>query len=211
MYTFLIFNNGREVENLDAGTYATESEAMEAGNSALDDLCPPGSPMRCRYYVGTRTAEKPSGAPGFGADRRSTDDGTNDTLDADWRDELPQERRGFTVRADVHSDDFRQRCDFDAAPWLEKASDEEIVKLAGCDWGGDYPADAVAYGLEATSQGISDVLKYCCDAHKYGITMGFEVQVHSDDALAWLGEHRPHILDILDVLADEPTEAPTQD
>lgn len=56
MFTFAIFNNGREVDNLDAGTYPTEALARDAGLVALDDLCPIGSPNRVTYRVGTRRA-----------------------------------------------------------------------------------------------------------------------------------------------------------
>lgn len=50
-YTYAIFSNGREVENLEAGVFATAEEAEAAGNAALDDLCPQGSPYRAYYRV----------------------------------------------------------------------------------------------------------------------------------------------------------------
>lgn len=50
-WTYRITNNGREVENLDAGTYATEAEARQAGEAALDDCCPPGSKNRSAYRL----------------------------------------------------------------------------------------------------------------------------------------------------------------
>ena len=49
MFTWIILHNGREVENLSAGKYATEAEADHAGLVVLDDLCPLASPNR-RYY-----------------------------------------------------------------------------------------------------------------------------------------------------------------
>lgn len=51
MYTYVIFNNGREVENIDAGEYETRQEAEAAGLEALDYLCPKGSPNRRFYRV----------------------------------------------------------------------------------------------------------------------------------------------------------------
>ena len=53
MFTFAIFSNGREGDNTDAGTYATEAEAQAAGEAALDLCCPAGSPNRryCRVEV----------------------------------------------------------------------------------------------------------------------------------------------------------------
>lgn len=48
-FTFTLTNNGREIENVAAGDYATEAEAEAAGTAALDDYCPAGSANR-RYY-----------------------------------------------------------------------------------------------------------------------------------------------------------------
>lgn len=52
-YTFRITNNGREVENLGEKDYAfdREQDAIDLGESLLDDLCPPHSPNRKSYRV----------------------------------------------------------------------------------------------------------------------------------------------------------------
>lgn len=59
-YTFVIFNNGREVENLDAGTFATHEEALAAAEAALDDVCPKGSNMRRFYRAEVRSVYEES-------------------------------------------------------------------------------------------------------------------------------------------------------
>lgn len=79
MFTFAIFNNGREVDNLDAGTYPTEALARDAALVALDDLCPVGSPNRGTYRVEARAAARMSenmDKPGFAftVDRYEPDD-----------------------------------------------------------------------------------------------------------------------------------------
>lgn len=57
MWTYLIYNNGTEVENLTPGTFATEAEAMQAAESEIDDLCPPLSPNRKYYRAVTTLAD----------------------------------------------------------------------------------------------------------------------------------------------------------
>jgi len=53
MFTFVLFDNGREIENVGAGTYASEVEAQVAGEAALDDYCPRGSAHRSFYRAET--------------------------------------------------------------------------------------------------------------------------------------------------------------
>lgn len=49
------------------------------------------------------------------------------------------------VRAHAHIDDGARTVSFDAVPWFAQVTDEQIRALEGCDWHGDYPADAVAW------------------------------------------------------------------
>lgn len=56
MWTFALIDNGREIDNTDAGTYDTEEAAQKAGEQALDDVCPKGSPHRRFYRVEVRRA-----------------------------------------------------------------------------------------------------------------------------------------------------------
>jgi hypothetical protein len=97
---------------------------------------------------------------------------------------------GFIVPAEVHSDDYEQETKFDALPWFQQASDEEIVALAKCEWGGDYPADAVAQHLSDSDPEIQTVLEWAEDHD--GI--GFECHVEEAAARKWIAENKPHLL-----------------
>jgi hypothetical protein len=50
-WSYRIFNNGAEVENLDATLHETEDGALRAAKNNLDDLCPERSPNRRFYRV----------------------------------------------------------------------------------------------------------------------------------------------------------------
>ena len=52
-YTYALFNNGREIDDVEAGEFSSEAEATEAARAALDDMCPPKSEHRrfWRYEV----------------------------------------------------------------------------------------------------------------------------------------------------------------
>ena len=48
-WSYLIFNSGREVEDLLPSLHETEAGAKRAAEGEIDDLCPPHSPNR-RFY-----------------------------------------------------------------------------------------------------------------------------------------------------------------
>ena len=95
--------------------------------------------------------------------------------------------------AECHSDDRNVEVQFDAAPWFEQASKDDVMELASCGWGGDYPADDVAVHMADSVTRIADMFQYleiiahdrskkdCC---------GFECHVERDDALIWLKKNR---------------------
>lgn len=102
------------------------------------------------------------------------------------------------IQAEAHSDDRVFEVPFDAAPWFETASDEDVTELAACGWGGDYPADKVA--TEMLDDGIGDdteelghMFAYINAKNKVRVTVGFEVSVSEEDAMRWLDEHRPEL------------------
>ena len=104
------------------------------------------------------------------------------------------------VPAEVHSDDHRLNARFNAADFLESATDKELLALAGCGWRNDYPADAVAQHFAASHSEIALVLNYVCATRN----MGFECSVDQTAALAWLAAYRPDIMPKLqDQLAAE--------
>ena len=99
------------------------------------------------------------------------------------------------VTAECHSDDRVFECNFDAIPWLKKATAKDIIALAQCGWGGDYPADEVAMYMAGIESDIAFMFKYiekknngCNRDH-----IGFECYVDSAPAFTWLKKNRPNI------------------
>jgi hypothetical protein len=100
-----------------------------------------------------------------------------------------------TVSARTHSDDYIFDIPFDATPWFEQASDEDILELAHCEFGGDSPSDAVALFFEDSNDDISGMMNYV-HAHNKSETVehiGFECYVDEAEAMAWLDENRPYL------------------
>jgi len=96
------------------------------------------------------------------------------------------------IRAEVHSDDYAATAKFDATPWFEKATAEEIEQLAKCDYGGDYAADAVAEWSARLFDEVAEVFRYDELAR-----VGFECHVNHDDAEAWIAANRPHLAETI--------------
>ncbi len=102
------------------------------------------------------------------------------------------------IRAEVHTDDWAREVTFDASLWFHQAAPQEIRDLAGCDWGGDYPADAVALWFERRDPEVEDLFEYLRNAREAldaagADGIGFECHVDEGDALAWLRQHRPDV------------------
>lgn len=96
------------------------------------------------------------------------------------------------IKAECHSDDRCVEVTFDATPWFEKATNDEIIELAGCGWGGDYPADEVAEHMACHVDSIADMFIYIRNRNKIE-TIGFECHVDEEDAMNWLAIHRPEL------------------
>lgn len=90
--------------------------------------------------------------------------------------------------AEAHSDDHASEVVFDATPWFEQASDEEIAALRACGWGGDYPADNVAIFMADHNEELARMFAYVEAAHNVK-DIGFECHVVEKDVILWL-EHR---------------------
>ena len=109
----------------------------------------------------------------------------------------------FAVPAECHSDDHACEVAFDAAPWLKRATTKQIVNLAECGWGGDYPADQVAIDMAGKVEAIQDMFKYMEARNKVNKEhMGFECNVQEDEAIAWLHANRPRVFAKLPKLED---------
>lgn len=101
----------------------------------------------------------------------------------------------FPVGAEVKSDDGTKHVAFDATPWFVQASDDDLLKLAASNWGGDYAADSVAEHLESEAgyDEVSDALEYCRKITQAGGTCGFEVHVDAAKAREWVKTYRPDV------------------
>jgi hypothetical protein len=117
-------------------------------------------------------------------------DALYEVLDADPLP-TPTDAAAGRIRASLRIDDVdlcRLDVDFDAAPWFGVATDEQVQTLANCGWGGDYPADDVAGWMRRANREV-DALFVLIEARG----AGYECHVDADDAIAWLGAHRPHL------------------
>ena len=85
------------------------------------------------------------------------------------------------VTASAYDDEhYHEVPEFDCTPWFEQAADEDIVALADCGWGGDYPADQVAEYFEYNNHYPEIVALF-----QYKRS-GFECHVNETEAVAWL-------------------------
>lgn len=90
------------------------------------------------------------------------------------------------IHAECHSDDYVVEVKFDATLWLETASGREIKALRECDWGGDYPADAVAQFMACYDPNVKRLFDYLGIIAGRKEAAGFECHVDRQDAIAWL-------------------------
>lgn len=99
----------------------------------------------------------------------------------------------FAVEAECHSDDRVMQVQFDAAPWLAKASCDDIVKLVACEWKNDYPADEVAIWTAADNEDVAKMFSYLEMLGNANRTMGFECSVNGKQAMKWIKKNRQDI------------------
>lgn len=103
------------------------------------------------------------------------------------------------VMAQIYSDDRLVNLDWDIVPWLKTASKSALIALANSGWENDYPADAVALGMEDSVPDIAALLAYCRKSQSKRDSIGFEVSVDDCAALNWLRLNRPDVYeDVLD-------------
>ena len=109
-----------------------------------------------------------------------------------------EEPRAVGIPAETHSDDRVFEVSFDAAPWFKSATDEEILKLANCGFGGDYPADEVSLFMAGINQEVKEMHNYVCRLQNTRRDCGFECHVNRAAAMMWIGKHRPALLEKID-------------
>jgi hypothetical protein len=108
------------------------------------------------------------------------------------------------IRAECHTDNYAYAEKFDAEPFFRSASPEEIIALAACEWGGDYPADQVAWFFDAKPgyENITGLFEYIENTKS-----GFECHVFYPDAMSWLSKNRPDVLQIMTEKMEENVAA----
>lgn len=117
----------------------------------------------------------------------------------------------FVISAEVYSDSSEVEIQFDALSWFQQADDEDIIDLADCGWGGDYPADEVAEFFstdggpcdkcgQSKSGPTADLFAFLEVANRYSReSLGYECHVDENMARAWLKVNRPGVFKKLEI------------
>lgn len=106
-------------------------------------------------------------------------------------DEKDQETR---VSANCYSDDRVIEVEtFDATPWFEQASDEEILALRRCGFGGDDAADRVAEYAATYDREVQAMFDHNATLPETIEARGFECYVDRNEAEAWIEAFRPSL------------------
>lgn len=96
------------------------------------------------------------------------------------------------IKAETHTDDHAIKVEFDATPYFRQAPEEDLARLIECGFAGDQPADWVAQGLAENNPEVGAMFTYLEARNRASRkSIGFEVSVDEEQALAWLREHRP--------------------
>lgn len=99
------------------------------------------------------------------------------------------------ISAEAHSDDHVIEVAFDATPWFEQASDDEIIELRRIEFGGNLAADRVAEFFRENPK-VNRLFNYLAlepTMSFTGDTVGFECHIDPAGAEAWIAKHRPHL------------------
>jgi len=102
------------------------------------------------------------------------------------------------IAAKVRSDDCAHQVKFDAEPWFMRASDEEILSLAGAGWGDSYVAERVVEYFDGKPdyEEVTDLFEYVAAHAKLGRLDTPGLQCSSIDetaALRWIDANRTHL------------------
>jgi hypothetical protein len=97
------------------------------------------------------------------------------------------------IRAEVQTDDDRFSASFDATPFFERASLDELLALRDSDWGGHQAADAVALFMLEKDAEVADLFRYLAldPVSGDGFPVGFECYVCEADVARWVKVNRP--------------------
>lgn len=120
---------------------------------------------------------------------------------------MSEETTPLTISAEVHTDCRSAEAKFDATRWFEQASDEEILQLAECGWGGEYPADEVAefFSDSKLDEKVVEVF-HVLHILRRSKEMGFECNVNKEEAMVWLQQNRPYLAAIIQNQDEAPQD-----
>lgn len=96
----------------------------------------------------------------------------------------------MVINSKCYSDDHVREAEFDATPWFEQATDDEVEGLHLSDYKNDYPSDNVAMHMAATNQSVSDMFKYLELVAHLKDHPGFECVINKQDALRWIENNK---------------------
>lgn len=130
-----------------------------------------------------------------------------------------------TILGRIQADDRGAMARFDATPWFEKATEEQVKQIAHEGWGHGYASDRIAYDLNPMPDAVDKVFFYLEYANKQAgkewraNPVGYEVEINPESAAWWLARNRPqweitqmmieeYGVDMLEVLADLATGGP---
>lgn len=105
-----------------------------------------------------------------------------------------QQHPGETmIQASVYSDDHKRAATFNATPFFERATLEEILDLKAIGWGGDHQADAVALFFLERDASVAQVFRYLDlnPSMDGGNPLGFECHVCEKDVARWVKANKP--------------------
>jgi hypothetical protein len=99
------------------------------------------------------------------------------------------------IRAIAHALNGSHRAKFDASEFFENAIDRQIAVIAIARWSGEA-AHPVAWFCAGTGEfpRLTDVV----DAAEADGRSRLEVEIYGPDALAWLRQHRPDIVALIE-------------
>lgn len=105
------------------------------------------------------------------------------------------------ITAQAYSDDRNVEVIFDCFEFFENASNEEIIQLARCGWGGDIPSDQVAISMADKVPDLAKMFTYLEIIAKDPLKKncnGFECHVDEPQAKKWVQEYRPDLFKIIE-------------
>lgn len=108
-----------------------------------------------------------------------------------------EEFTGCVIEAKVCSGDGMCTEWFDAERFFRVASDRELVDLMLCEWKDGDAADKLALYMADHDKTVMRALEHT------PWNTRFACEVIPEGAIAWMREHRPHLIPVVDLLLDE--------